>query len=622
MASSPTTLHFPAPRPAPFPALRPEGGLSVHELVAAQARRRPGGLALADGERALTFRELDARATNLASRLVELGAGPEVAIGVCLDRSIELAVAWLAVARAGAAYVPLDPEAPPDRLAFMLRDSGAPVLVGDPRRRRLPFGAWSLVPVEAAGIPGPEVPLPEAAPPDRLAYVIYTSGSTGEPKGVQVEHGSLSHLVAWHRRAFGLTDADRTSLVANPAFDAATWELWPSLAAGASVHVPDADTRVSAEALRDWLVDRKITVSFVPTALAETLLALDWPRDAALRLLLTGGDALHVRPRPGMPFRLVNNYGPTEATVVATSGEVEAAGSMASLPSIGRPIDRVEALVLGENGSPAADGEAGELHLGGAGLARGYVRRPEQTAAKFVPHPYRPGERLYRTGDRVRRLPGGELEFLGRMDDQIKIRGYRIEPGEIEAALERHPAVVSSLAVAREDAAGEKTLVAYVVLAREESDDALRAHLAAALPDYMIPSAYVRLDAFPTTAHGKFDRSRLPAPPSPAAAGRPAESPVERKVAEIAAALLRRERVGADENFFAIGGHSLLGTQMIARLRDAFGIELALRTVFERPTVARLSAEVERLVRRRIEEMSEDEAERLAGNGPRSAERG
>jgi acyl carrier protein len=220
----------------------------------------------------------------------------------------------------------------------------------------------------------------------------------------------------------------------------------------------------------------------------------------------------------------------------------------------------------------------------------------------------------------VRRQPGGELEFLGRMDDQIKIRGHRIEPGEIEAALERHPAVVSSLAMAREDVAGEKTLVAYVVLAEAENDAALREHLAAALPEYMIPSAFVRLEAFPKTAHGKFDRASLPAPPGSEAAGRPAESPVERRVAEIAARLLRREQVGADENFFAIGGHSLLGTQMIARLRDAFGVDLSLRSVFERPTVARLSDEIERLVRRRIEDMSEDEAERLASAGRRSAE--
>jgi amino acid adenylation domain-containing protein len=619
MEASSTTFDFPAARRVPvLAASRPEARLSVPDLVAAQALRRPCALALSEGARDLTFAELDARAERLAARLIARGAGPEVAVGICLERSIELAVAWLAAGKAGAAYLPLDPAAPADRLSFMLRDSGAPVLVGD-SRRALPSGPWSFV---AAGEGEPEGAAsapPTPAAPESLAYVIYTSGSTGEPKGVQVEHRSLSHLVAWHRRAFALGEADRTSLIANPAFDAATWELWPSLAAGASVHIPDEDTRVSPEALRDWLIARKITVSFVPTALAETLLALEWPRQASLRLLLTGGDALHVRPRPRMPFRLVNNYGPTEATVVATSGEVEPGEPAASLPSIGKPIDRVEAVVLDEGGRPAADGEAGELHLGGAGLARGYVGRPEQTAAKFIPHPGRPGERLYRTGDRVRRRSGGELEFLGRMDDQIKIRGHRIEPGEIEAALERHPAVVSSLAMVREDVSGEKTLVAYVVLARAETDGELRAHLAAALPEYMIPSAFVRLEAFPKTPHGKFDRARLPAPPPPETLGRPAESPVERRVAEIAALLLRRERVGADENFFAIGGHSLLGTQMIARLRDAFGIELPLRSVFERPTVARLSDEIERLVRRRIEEMSEDEAERLSSAG-RSAE--
>jgi len=599
-----------------FRALRGEPAPSVPESIAAQARLRPGALALADGRRAVTFGELDALADRLAVRLVERGAGPEIPVGVWLDRTIELAIAWLAVFKAGAAYVPLDPAAPAERIAFMLRDSGAPVLVADSRRRGIPSGPWTAVPPDAAPRRDGSIGSPESVPADRLAYVIYTSGSTGEPKGVQIEHRGLANLVAWHRRAFALTSEDRTSQIANPAFDAATWEIWPSLAAGASVHFPDEDVRASAPALREWLVERKITVSFFPTALAEELLTLDWPADTSLRVLLTGGDVLHQRPRPGLPFRLVNNYGPTEGTVVATSGEVPAGEAEESLPSIGWPIDDVEAIVLREDGGRARDGETGELYLGGAGLARGYVRRPAETAAKFVAHPFRPGDRLYRTGDRVRRRRDGALEFAGRLDGQIKIRGHRIEPGEIEAALERHPAVVSSLAAVREDVPGEKILVAYVVMARPEEDGALAEHLATSLPQYMIPSAFVRLEAFPKTPHGKFDRARLPAPPVAAgsAAGR---SAVERRVAEIAVQLLRRESVGPDENFFAIGGHSLLGTQMIARLRDAFGVEIPLRSVFEAPTVARLSAEVERLVRRRVEEMSEEEAGRLADSaGP------
>jgi len=567
----------------------------------------------------MTFGELDALADGLAARLVERGAGPEIPVGVWLDRTIELAIAWLAVFKAGAAYVPLDPAAPAERIAFMLRDSGAPILVADSRRRAIPSGPWAAVAPDGAPRRVAATGSPESIPADRLAYVIYTSGSTGEPKGVLLEHRGLANLVAWHRRAFALTPSDRTSQIANPAFDAATWEIWPSLAAGASVHFPDEEVRASAPALREWLVERKITASFVPTALAEELLRLDWPAETSLRVLLTGGDVLHQPPRPGLPFRLVNNYGPTEATVVATSGQVPAGEAGESLPSIGWPIDDVEAIVLREDGSRAHDGETGELYLGGAGLARGYVRRPAETAAKFVAHPFRPGDRLYRTGDRVRRRRDGALEFAGRLDDQIKIRGYRIEPGEIEAALERHPAVVSSLAAVREDVPGEKILVAYVVMARPEDDGALAEYLAASLPQYMIPSAFVRLEAFPKTPHGKFDRARLPAPPVAALSGE-GRSAVERRVAEIAVQLLRRERVGPDENFFAIGGHSLLGTQMIARLRDAFGVEIPLRSVFEAPTVARLSAEVERLVRRRVEEMSEEEAGRLAADSAGPAE--
>ena len=596
-----------------------EAAPTVPMMVAAQARLRPGALALSDGRRAVTFGELDALADGLAARLIERGAGPEIPIGVWLDRTIELAITWLAVFKAGAAYVPLDPAAPAERIAFMLRDSGAPVLVADPRSRAVPSGPWAAIAPDAAPRGGAAIEPPEAVPAERLAYVIYTSGSTGEPKGVQIEHHGLANLVAWHRRAFALTPDDRTSQIANPAFDAATWEIWPSLAAGASVHFPDGEARGSAPALRDWLVNRKITVSFVPTALAEELLDFDWPAETSLRVLLTGGDTLHRRPSPGLPFRLVNNYGPTEGTVVATSGEVPAGEGDGSLPSIGWPIDNVETIVLREDGSRARNGETGELYLGGAGLARGYVRRPAETAARFVGHPFRPGDRLYRTGDRARRRGDGALEFAGRLDDQVKIRGHRIEPGEIEAALERHPAVVSSLAVVREDVPGEKVLAAYVVLARPEDDAALREHLSVVLPQYMIPSAFVRLEAFPKTPHGKFDRARLPAPPVAAVSGE-GGSPVERRVAEIAVQLLRRERVGPDENFFAIGGHSLLGTQMIARLRDAFGVEIPLRSVFESPTIARLSAEIERRVRRRVEEMSEEEAGRLAAGAAGPAE--
>jgi amino acid adenylation domain-containing protein len=591
----------------------------VPASVEAQARRRPRALALSGPGRRLTFEELDARAEAFAAELTRAGAARDVPVAIALSSPLERVVAFLGVWKAGAAYLPLDPGSPRDRLAFIVRDCGGPLLVAEDDASWQELGA-RVLPLRLdreAPRPAPSRRTDEDS--SRLAYVIYTSGSTGQPKGVEVEHGSLANLAAWHRRAFSVGPTDRTSALANPAFDAAVWELWPSLAAGASVHFPEDAVRRDPAALRDWLVGERITVAFAPTPVAERLLALDWTGDAALRLLLTGGDVLHRRPEAGLPFRLVNNYGPTEGTVVATSGFVApAAAGESALPSIGRAIDGVETFVLDERGRRATDGEPGELCLGGAGLARGYVGGPARHPGGFDAHPFRKGERMYRTGDRVRRRADGRLEFLGRLDGQLKVRGFRVEPAEIEAALETHPGVRSSLAVGRTEADGDVRVVAYVVLEPGRRPEDLRAHLRSRVPEYMVPAAFVVLEEFPLTPHGKIDRDALPPPPreTPGASeGRAPESAVEERVAAFAAELLRLDRIGVEENFFALGGHSLLGTQMIARARDAFGIELPLRTIFEAPTVAQLSAEIERLVRRRIEEMPEDEAARLAVEG-------
>jgi len=589
---------------------------SVPASVAARARRRPRALALSGPDRRLTFGELDGHAEAFAAELARAGAGRDVPVAIALSHPLERVVASLAVWKAGAAYLPLDPDTPRNRLAFVLRDCAAPLLVAEEEAPWRELGP-RVVPLRLErGVQRAPVPRVDADP-SRLAYVIYTSGSTGLPKGVEVEHASLANLSAWHGRAFSVGPSDRTSGLANPAFDAAVWEVWPSLAAGASVHFPEEGIRRDPAALRDWIVAERITVAFAPTPLAERVLALDWPGDAPLRLLLTGGDVLHRRPSAGLPFRLVNNYGPTENTVVATSGFVApgAPGDNA-LPSIGRAIDGVEAFILDERGGRATDGEPGELCLAGRGLARGYVGGPARHPGGFAEHPFRKGERMYRTGDRVRLRADGGFEFLGRLDGQLKVRGFRVEPAEVEAALETHPDVRSSLAVARTEADGDVRLVAHVVPEPGRRPGDLREHLRSRIPEYMVPAAFVVLEEFPLTPHGKIDREALPPPPREtpgAAAGRPPESPLEARVAAIAADLLRLDRIGVEENFFALGGHSLLGTQLIARVRDAFGIDLPLRSVFEAPTAARLSAEIERLVRRRIERMTEEEAERIAG---------
>jgi amino acid adenylation domain-containing protein len=476
--------------------------------------------------------------------------------------------------------------------------------------RHVPSGAWATVEPEQAEPAEADASTTALVgdEPSDLAYVIYTSGSTGRPKGVEITHDGLLNLVRWHHAEFAVTPLDRAPLLASPGFDASVWEMWPYLTAGASLHVADDLTRMDAEALRDWLLAQEITLAFVATPLAERLQALPWPAAPPLRLLLTGADTLHHRPPPGLPFRLVNNYGPTECTVVATSGIVPPDPRADGLPSIGRPIAGVRAYVLDERGGVLRPGHEGELYIGGAGVARGYRHLPELTAERFVPDPFGPsGARLYRTGDRVRWGPDGSLAFLGRVDDQVKVRGHRVEPEEIVAALADHPGVEAAAVTARPDPAGQPRLVAYVVAAGGTTltPAALRASLRARLPDYMLPAVFVPLEALPLTASGKVDRGQLPDPESVDTL-RDAElvaprTLVERRLAALVVELLGVDPIGITDNFFLLGGHSLLGTQLIARLRDAFGVDLPLRIVFDHPTVEALAGEVEQAVLLRMD---------------------
>ncbi|HEX5757932.1 MAG TPA: amino acid adenylation domain-containing protein, partial [Thermoanaerobaculia bacterium] len=579
---------------------------------------------MAGGGVRLTYGELEARANRLARYLKSFQVGLETRVAVCLERSPELVTAVLAVLKTGGAYLPLDPSHPPERLAFTLADARPAALLTSRRLRARLAGAGD-VPVLAldgrelaARLAGesssPPPPHPEA--PDALAYVIYTSGSTGLPKGTELTHRGLLNLIDWHLADFALTPSDRATLVASPAFDASVWEVWPALAAGASLHVPPEELRSAPGDLLAWLAAERITVCFLPTPLAEACLAEleegGVPAGLALRVLLTGGDRLRRVPRPGLHFRLVNCYGPTESTVVATAGTVppwdgppEAA---APPPAIGRPIAGLEAWVLDAHLRPVPAGVPGELLVGGLGLARGYLARPDLTAERFVPHPLAlaAGARLYRTGDLVRwradGAGGGELEFLGRSDDQVKVRGVRIEPGEIEAALAAHPAVRDAVVAARPSPSGENRLVAYLVptsggAAAElgSARDELRQHLAATLPEVMVPSAFVVLDALPLSPTGKVDRRALPEPvwePAARAGGAP-QGLAEELLAAIWGPVLGIEGVRREDSFFALGGHSLLATQVMSRVRSAFGVELPLRTLFERPTLAELAGAVE-----------------------------
>jgi amino acid adenylation domain-containing protein len=607
-------------------AQTPQQAPCVPQLVAAQAALSPDSPALIAGGEAITYGELDQRANQLAHYLIALGVELNNLVGLCLDRSVTAVVWALAILKTGAAYLPLDPSYPSERLAFMLSDAQPRVLITrQVVANQLPAGSWQVIAIDRdeAEI----VPLSTGAPAchisaEHLAYVIYTSGSTGQPKGVEITHASLMNLVSWHQSAFEVTSGDRASLLAGVGFDAAVWETWPYLTAGASLHLPDEGTRLSPELLRDWLVTEGISISFLPTALAERVLTLEWPPTTALRILLTGAETLRRFPSTNLPFQLVNNYGPTECTVVATSGFVLPGISPDTLPTIGRPIANTEVYILDENRQQVAVGTSGELHIGGAGMARGYLNRPELTAERFIQNPFSPfsndpASRLYKTGDLACYLENGEIAYLGRIDDQIKILGHRIEPNEIVTALDRHPTIRASLVVAREDVGSEKQLVAYVIPNPESQPAAtdLQDFLRNELPEYMVPAVFVQMKNFPLRQNGKLDRAILPAPNAENTL-RDEEfiaprTPTEERLAAMLSSLLGLGQVGVRDNFFMLGGHSLLGTQLISHIRGKFGVELALRTLFDSPTIEQLSLEIERLLTARVEAMSEDEVLRL-----------
>ncbi|HXJ44750.1 MAG TPA: AMP-binding protein, partial [Bryobacteraceae bacterium] len=388
--ATPTTEHI---SNAPYPAA--DGNLCVPAAVAAQAMRRPNAIAVAAGAAVMTYAELDSQARRLARRLRSMGVGADTLVGLCLPRSPEMVMAALGILKAGGAYVPMDPAYPADRLAFMLEDAGTPVLVTSSCLARMfPNPRIQMVILDSAEMKGEPDPLAaidiagiDIRPTD-LAYAIYTSGSTGKPKGVEITHAGLSNLVSWHCAAFGVTPEDRASHVAGLSFDAAVWEIWPYLASGASLQMADDATRGSPELLRDWLIEHGITISFVPTPIAERMLSLQWPERTPLRILLTGGDTLRRYPSPSLPFRLVNNYGPTECTVVATSGDVLPGPNPEALPSIGCAIANTRIYLLDEQGQPVSPPSLGEIYIGGAGVARGYRHQPGLTAAKFLPDPF------------------------------------------------------------------------------------------------------------------------------------------------------------------------------------------------------------------------------------------
>jgi len=546
------------------------------------ARAHADRIALADAAHQLTYRELDGRARAAAAYLQSRGVRPEERVAVCMVRSADLIVALLGVMYAGCAYLPLDIENPAERLAYMLEDAAVRiVLVDDAGAAVMPHG------VPLAEAVRTETPFVEPTiHVDQIAYVIYTSGTTGRPKGVAIAHRSLGNLVRWYHAAYGLTADDRSTLLAGLAFDATVYEIWPPLLAGAQLLIADDETRRDPRQLVDWLGRTQATNAFMATPLFEAVLADGSLPGAPLRVVTTAGDALHAIQRDSLPFRLLNAYGPTECTVCATVGEV-ALGDRP--PTIGRGIGGARPYVLDRDLALVPPSVTGELYLGGEIVGRGYLGRPDLTAERFLPDPYgAPGARMYRTGDLVRWSLDGELEFMGRADHQVKIRGFRIELGEIEQVLSSQPGIEHAAVVARRG-----VLVAYIV---GEPQGDLRAALAAKLPSYMVPAAFVRLAALPLTVNGKLDRKALPEPDETAyARGEYVEpsTPTERTLAAIWQQLLGIDRVGVNDDFFALGGHSMLTIRLVNEVVRVLGVRVPVRQLFEDATLGGLAKYVD-----------------------------
>jgi amino acid adenylation domain-containing protein len=626
----------------------------IHNLFAAQVEKTPTALALVVGDQQLTYRELDQRANQLAHYLLSLGVKPEARVGICLERGVEMIVALMATLKAGTAYVPLDPAYPQARLEFIAQDAQISALLttSDIANRLQPGGnrRTALLDtvlldtvlldkdrqvIDACSQQAPAVQVSD----DNLAYVIYTSGSTGRPKGVQCMHRGVMNLLDGFHCRQPWAARDRCSFLSSLNFDVSVYEIFSSLIFGGTLEPVPEPVRVDGWEMGRWLSERRIQSAYIPPFMVATLCewAQQWPGKLQLKRLLVGVEPIENRLLlrltalvPGL--RIINGYGPTETTVCTTLYEVGAESPEGTPAPIGNAVGNMQIYVLDRRRSPVPVGVAGELYIGGAGVARGYIGKPELTAERFVPNPYgeRPGERLYCTGDRVKWLANGNLQFLGRMDDQVKIRGYRIEPGEIAARLLEHPGIAEAVVIVQSDArhevrsdvrgdlAGEKTLVAYYTAAKNgpalhAGDDSgsvgpsqLRAHLAARLPGYMVPAAYVRLDSLPLTPSGKLDRKALEKPTVDAYPVSAYETPagdVETALAMMWAEVLKVERVGRHDSFFNLGGQSLLALRVIFLVNDYFLTELTVRTLFENPVLMDFAEALRSVSRRTASEL-------------------
>jgi amino acid adenylation domain-containing protein len=593
---------------APFPQV------CAHELFEQQVARDPAAIALVFGNRQVSYGELNDRANRVAHHLRRRGVGPDVLVGVCLERSPEMVVALLAVWKAGGAYVPLDPAYPPERLSFMIADAQTLLLLTEEKCRTL-FSSlpadktiyldsgWPLLARESGEN------LPPVAGQSDLAYVMYTSGSTGQPKGAMIEQRGLVNYLWWAIGAYAVEPGRSVPVHTSVAFDLTVTSLYTPLLAGGTVELLPEDLgaqNLLAALLRSG--DRSL-VKITPAHL-ELLNQQLSPAQAAgiCRAFVIGGEnllaeSLRLWRSLVPPTRLINEYGPTETVVGCSIYEVQPADADTGAVPIGRPIANTQLYVLDTNMRPVPPGVTGELYIGGAGVARGYLNRPELTAERFVPDLFGgiPGACLFKTGDLAQYQPDGTLHCLGRADDQVKVRGYRIELGEIEAALAAHPGVRSCVVLAREDEPGNKQLVGYLVSRDGDTPttDDLRGFLKEKLPEYMVPGKFVRMDLLPLTPNGKFDRKALPPPPREISSGSVGGAPrtdTEKTVAAIWSELLGIDGIGIHDDYFDLGGDSIAAVRLLVRLHEIFGVDFQLAALFDRPTIAGLSELVDSLV--------------------------
>jgi amino acid adenylation domain-containing protein len=582
----------------------------IHALFEAQAARNPQQVALVLGDQQLTYAALNARANRLARHLRGMGVGPDVLVAICVERSLEMIVGLLGILKAGGAYVPLDPSYPPERIAYVLDDARPAVLLTQTRLRDALPSLSREEPVtfyldtqHDLLVDYPATDPGYAVQPDNLAYVIYTSGSTGKPKGALLRHANVQRLFAASAGYFGFDRDDVWTLFHSYAFDFSVWEIWGALLYGGKLVIVPFDISRAPVRFRALLAEQKVTVLNQTPSAFQQLIAADAQRGAAsplsLRYVIFGGEALNLATlAPWFAVHgddapaLIDMYGITETTVHVTWHRLDADASTGA--SIGRPLPDLTTYILDANLQPTPQGVAGELHIAGDGLARGYLNRGDLTAGRFIANPFAsaPGARMYKTGDLARYRADGAIEYLGRNDHQVKIRGFRIELGEIEAALSAVASVREAVVLAREDIPGDPRLAAYVVRRdgfTSEPDAALRGALSAALPDYMVPADYLFLDALPMTPNGKLDRHALPAPERVRSDNGyvAPRTPTETDLAAIWCAVLQRDRVGIHDDFFELGGHSLLVMKLAAAVQKHFAVDIPVALYFAMKTVAR-----------------------------------